>query len=373
VSAHRRLSDRQLTLSLLSRQLLLRRQALSVPRAVERLAALQAQYSPSPYLALYARVRDFQIPMLERALARRLVVKSTLMRGTLHLVSAGDYPHLAAAWRRQWLTDLRGRHRDAGLDEDDLAARLIEYGRQPRTTDEIREKVNEFSGGRVRDGDLLHYARALVPFAHVPPSGHWRQHGQPSLVAWPEPLVDEPAATARLVVRYLAAFGPATREDLAQFSYLRYRQLDPALATLEPLRRFRDERDRVLLDLPRLPIPDERTPVPVRLLPKWDAALLSHADRTRILPAAYHGTVVRTINGEVLATYLIDGMVAGVWSTQRKAGHATLTLRPFRSAQNGTPGGAGGAELEKEAAAVLAFCEPDARSAEVTFGDPIDA
>ncbi|MFJ1752595.1 winged helix DNA-binding domain-containing protein [Kitasatospora sp. NPDC088134] len=360
--AVRTLSDRELTVSYFERQLLDADTPLPVAAAVTRLAALQAQYSPSPHLALWARLPGFGHRQLEAALLDGTVVKATLMRGTLHLVPGEDYGHLAAAWRAQWLKDLRGRHQDAGLDEAALEASLREFAAVPRTAEELRAHTAEASGGRARAADLLHWPRALLPLVHVAPSGHWRAHGGPSTVLWPGALPPEPAATARLVRRYLAGYGPASRADVAHFTGLRLRQLDPALAELGALVRYRAEDGRELLDLPDAP-PVDVDPgreLPVRLLPKWDAALLSHADRTRMLPAAIHRQVYRAVNGTLLASYLVDGLVAGVWAHTCARGTARLVLTPL------LPHGRR-AELVAEGERLLAFLEPEAERREVVF------
>jgi DNA glycosylase AlkZ-like len=273
LAGERVLSLRELNRALLERQLLLERRKLSVPRAVERLCALQAQYSPSPYIALWSRVADFRKEQLTRALEQRRVVKSSLFRATLHIAGARDYPYFAAAWR----------------------------------------------------------TRTLAPLVHLPPSGTWRFHGRPALLAMQTWLgVDLPTreeGAVHLVRSYLAAFGPATQDDLLRFAGLRVGDVRPGLERLE-LRRFRDEKGRVLLDLPRAPVPDGRTIAPVRFLPKWDSALLAYAppDRTRILPEQFRRTVIKP-NGDVAPTVLVDGFVAARWDIDRKG---SLKIEPLR-------------------------------------------
>jgi DNA glycosylase AlkZ-like len=275
LAGERVLSLRELNRALLERQLLLERRKLSVPRAVERLCALQAQYSLSPYIALWTRVADFRKEQLTRALEQRRVVKSSLFRGTLHITSARDYPYFAAAWL-------------------------------PRT-------------------------RTLTPLVHLPPSGTWRFHGRPELLAMQTWLdVDLPTreeGAVHLVRSYLAAFGPATQDDLLRFAGVRVGDVRPGLERLE-LRRFRDEKGHVLLDLPRAPVPDGQTTAPVRFLPKWDSALLAYAtpERTRILPEQFRRTVIKP-NGDVAPTVLVDGFVAARWDIDRKG---RLKIEPLR-------------------------------------------
>jgi hypothetical protein len=353
-------SQRELTASFFARQLLHRDEPLSPADGVRRLTALQAQYSPSPHIALSARLPEFSPPDLESALVNGSVVKSTLMRGTLHLVSADDYGCFAAAWRNQALGGFRNRY---GPAEDTLLAELTAFTTTPRSAQELRDHIDQVTDGRVSGADQLHYVRALLPLVHVAPSGHWRAHGKPRMALWQGDQPGEPEATTRLVRSYLTAFGPASRADIAQFTYLRMRQIDTALAELEPLRRYTAEDGRELLDLPDAPEPDDR-PLPVRFLPKWDAALLSHADRTRILPAAIHTEVYQAVNGECLATYLIDGLVAGTWRHTAQGKLATLTLHPLTHQATFRKGRAA---VLAEADRLLTFLEPEATRHEISF------
>jgi len=152
-------------------------------------------------------------------------------------------------------------------------------------------------------------------------------HGRPEgrFVAIEEPEAHDPLeARAEILRRYLAAFGPASRRDMIQWTMMHVPEIQQALDVLEPLRRFRDEHGRELLDVPRAPLPDPETPVPVRFLPKWDNVLLAFADRTRVLPEQYRKTVIR-MNGDVAQTFLVDGFVAGAWSVE----DGRVVLEPF--------------------------------------------
>jgi len=362
VAQARILSERALTVALLARQLLLARANLPVAQAVQQLAALQAQYSPSPYIALHARLAGFQHGDLEAALRDRTVVKATLMRGTLHLVAASDYGAFAGAWHRQSRATMRGRTPAATPQEEAILTALAAFTAEARSTDQLRARVRELTAGAIPDPLLLDYARIMLPLIHVPPSGFWRHHGKPAMLAWPEPLPEDPAATALLVRRYLAAFGPATREDIAHFTYLRYRQIDPALAALTPLRHFTDAQGRDLLDLVDMPLPDEDQPLPVRFLARWDAAIISHKDRTRILPAAYQARLTPTPNGMILSSYLVDGKVAGIWSHDQQGETATLTLQPFGPQEESSS-----TALEEEGDRLLAFLTPTAEKRQIVF------
>jgi hypothetical protein len=352
----RELSDRELTLAFLDRQLLLERRPMAAARAVHRLVALQAQYSLSPYVALHSRLDRFRVNDLESALRRGTVVKATLMRGTLHLVAASDLPTFASAWGRRAAAIARGRSPRAAATEADLVAGLRAALVEPRSTDEIRGLVRELTGSTVAEEHLLDHARLLVPLVHAWPSGGWRQHGKFSLVLAPGPAVAEPAATARLVERYLAAYGPATREDIVTFTGLTRRQVDPAIVALGPARRFTDGRGRDLFDVARGRLVAEDLMPPSRLLAKWDAALLSHRDRARIVPPELDPLVFgSSANGEIGPCYLVDGLVAGRWRHDGDDSSAVLTFEPL------VPGATLPSDLEDEALRMLDLLAPDAR------------
>jgi hypothetical protein len=335
------LSLRELNRALLERQLLLRRKRLAVPAAVERLCALQAQYSFSPYTALWSRVTGFRKEQLTQALEEREVVKSTLFRITLHITSARDYPYYAAAWlpAAREMTPRITVERMAQLSKKVEAA-----ARKPLTHGDIEEIAAAEMGGRWR-------TRTLAPLVHLPPSGTWGFHGRPTLQlmnAWlGVDLPSREAGAEHLVRSYLAAFGPATQQDLLRFAGVRVGDLRPGLDQLE-LRTFRDGRGRTLLDLPRAPLPDGDTPAPIRFLPKWDSSLLAYAppERTRILPEKFRSTVIRK-NGDVLPTVLVDGFVAATWNVDRKRGLELSPLRRLTKAER--------AEIDEEGAHLVEF------------------
>jgi len=357
----RMLSARELNRAYLARQLLLQRVAMGPVRALRRLVAVQAQYSPSPYLALAARLEPFAIADLEDCLRTGAIVKATLMRGTLHLATASEYPVVAATvrdsvvgqWQRNW-----GR---PGVDTAALARGLAEYLATPRTAAEIRAHADVLTRGALPARALLQSAKLLVPTIHVLPSGLWREHGDPGLVLWRTPLPPVPAAARRLVRLYLAGYGPAARADIASFTRLPMAKVDAALAAMQPLSKLADEDGRELVDLPAAPRPTGDGPPAVpRLLPKWDSALLSHADRSRILPQALRTRVISPANGDVLATYLLGGEVAGSWAVDRQHGQVVVRLTPLRPGpDHGDPA------LEDEARRTASFMEPDATKIDV--------
>jgi hypothetical protein len=354
VADERVLSRRELNRALLARQLLLERRRLPVARAVERLCALQAQYSPSPYIALWTRLAGFARDDLTRALERRQVVRTTLMRITLHLVSARDYPFFAAVWMPA-TREMTPRVTAAQLER--LALRVQSAAATPTTHAAIEALAAEDMGGRWR-------TRCLAPLIHLPPAGTWKFYGRPQLLVMQEYLgVDLPSreeGAERLARSYLAAFGPATQRDLLRFAGMRVGDLRPGLERLR-LRTFRDESGRVLLDLPRAPLPDPATPAPVRFLPKWDHSVLAYDDRTRILPQELQATVIRK-NGDVLPTFLVDGVVAGLWSVARARDTATLRLEPFAPLPRPVR-----RELEDEGHRLVRWIEDDATSFAVAW------
>jgi hypothetical protein len=315
------LTLRELNRALLERQLLLARERLTVPRAIERLCALQAQYAPSPYIALWSRVTGFRKEQLTRALESRKAVKSSLFRITLHITSARDYPYYAAAW----LPAARERtHRVTDERMAELSRMVHAAARKQITHEQLGAIAAEEMGGYWR-------TRTLAPLLHVPPAGTWGFHGRPKLLVLDAWLgVELPAreeGAKHLVRSYLASFGPATKQDLLRFAGVRVGDLRPGIEQLK-LRTFRDERGRELIDLPDAPLPNGDTVAPIRFLPKWDSSLLAYAppERTRILPEKFRSTVIRK-NGDVLPTVLVDGFVAATWNVDKRHG---LEIEPLR-------------------------------------------
>ena len=306
----RTLTLRELNRATLARQLLLERRRLGPVAAVERLAGLQAQWAPASYVGLWTRVEGFRREALERALLSRRIVRAVLMRGTIHLVSLADYGRFGTAvgpppWLRADAADLGDR----------LHTAIREFGSVPRTRAEVMEYLAREHGVDTRNAEAVWYAlRIRSRLTHAPESGLWRQNGRTRYVSIEHPSAEPATARTHLVRRYLAAFGPATRADIAVWSGLRVRDFEPALEALEPLRRFRDEHGRQLLDLPRAPLPDAEAPTPVRFLPRFDNLVLSHKDRTRVLPEEYRPAVID--GGWVRSTFLVDGTVAGAWEVE---------------------------------------------------------
>jgi len=317
--AERVLTLRELNRATLARQLLLESERLSPPVVIERLVGMQAQWPSAPYVGIWTRTTGFRRTTLERELVRGTVVKASVMRQTLHLVTRRDYALLRAALSetnypeqteiaKRLAPSVRALAADGPVRSADALAHLErEHG---LTGIEARRA---WRGARVRAHLLHHHETAL-----------WNARPEGRFVALEEPEEQVPVeARAEMLRRYLAAFGPATTTDVRTWAMMRMTEITPALERLE-LRRFRDERGRELLDVPRAPLPDAATPAPVRFLPKWDNVLLAFADRTRVLPEEHRKTVIR-MNGDVAQTFLVDGFVAGTWRVE----NGRVVTEPF--------------------------------------------
>lgn len=309
------LDTRTLNRAVLSRQLLLARSRLGPARVLERIGGIQAQYAPSSYVGLWSRMEGLTRDRLTKALHRRRVVHGTLMRATIHLVSAADYPLLAAgvrSARRDWWLRVADRGLDgAGYERlaGVLAARLGD-GTAKRA--ELIEAMLE-AGYRQ---EQFEGAGLWIDMVRAPPGGTWdrrRADVYALASAWlgGRP-VSERAGLELLIRRYLGGFGPAAGADLADWAGVPISTLYPVLEAMR-LRSFRDVEGRELLDLPRRPIPDPATPAPVRFLPTWDATLLANVRRAAILPEDYRPVVFSTKNPHSVPTFLVDGAVAGTW------------------------------------------------------------
>jgi hypothetical protein len=319
----RTLTWRDLNRALLARQCLAERARAGAVAVLEQMAGLQAQYAPSMYIGLWSRVEGFERESLTRLLEDREVVQATLLRGTIHLTSRADYwPFLIAirAARREWY------HRvvRTGAGPAELAAAAESLRELLRQRPLRRTEIDQLYGAEIRGGVGMH-----LDLVRVPPSGTWARR-RADLFGLAEdwvgpPDIDVDAARELLVRRYLGGFGPAHRSEIADWAGLGVADITKVLATLE-LRRFRDERGRELVDLPDQPLPDPDTPAPVRFLPWWDAALLTHARRSLILPEEHRAKVFHVRMPQSIGTFLVDGQVAGTWKVS-KAG--VVSWEPF--------------------------------------------
>ncbi|MEU5399878.1 winged helix DNA-binding domain-containing protein [Streptomyces sp. NPDC005963] len=329
------LTARALNRATLDRQLLLRRSPraqLSALGAVEHLVGLQAQNVKPPYVALAARLADFDPRELSDAMATRKAARLVTMRSTIHTHSAADCLALRplvqnggpARELRMFRAGLQG------VDLDQLAAlarELVEE--EPRTMKQLREALLV----RWPDADpqsLSVAARCLLPLVQITPRGLWGSSGQVALTTaehwFGRPA--GPAATADdVVLRYLRAFGPASVKDMQTWSGLT--RMRDVFARLRPrLLVFRDERGVELFDLPDAPRPDPGTPAPARFLPEFDNLLLSHADRGRVVARDDHKALTWRGN-QAYPTVLVDGFLAGIWQLAETEGEATLTVQTF--------------------------------------------
>lgn len=324
------LTGRELNRATLARQMLLRRQPLAIEDAVSRVLALQAQHPASPYLALWNRLTDFDPANLDAAFAERRVLKSKLIRMTLHAIHPDDHP---AAWAAMQ-PSLRSRFGDrrftsAGwsiAEADALVPELLAFAEQPHPATEIEAWLKERVGDAAKG--LWWVYRYMVPLLHAPTGGPWSFGHRTSFVAadtgWPAPTKEAAAEGLRaLARRYLSAFGPATAADLAQFAMVQRARAKEALEALaNDLDRFEGPGGETLYDLPGAPRPPGDTSAPPRLMAMWDNTLLAYVDRSRIIPEAYRPWVTR-VNGDVLPTLLVDGYVAGVWRAVEEGVEAT--------------------------------------------------
>ncbi|MDQ6778839.1 MAG: winged helix DNA-binding domain-containing protein [Actinomycetota bacterium] len=300
---------RELNRALLGRQMLLARRRVSVPAALERLVALQAQYAPSPYIALWSRIECFRKEQLDRALSRGDAIKGGMMRNTLHVAHRAVYPQIASAHAET----MSGRAAAHGGAPDGVWAALPD-------TPLDREKLFALAGQVLETADRQVIASVLrmLPLVHTDPIGPW-PHTKPSpAVRWREPLPAPRKAIGEVVRRYLAAYGPATRQDIQQFTGYKQREIEIALTGAR-------EMSDGLYDVPRALRPPPDAPAPVRFLPPYDSIILAHRDRSRILPDEYYETVIRRKNATTLGTFTADGFIAGSW----KIDGARLHVAPF--------------------------------------------
>ena len=321
------LNQRALNRALLERQHLLRRRPASAAAEIEHLVGMQAQVPHSPYVGLWSRLEGFQPGELSKLIVGRRAVRLGIMRNTLHLVTARDclalWPLFEPLLARRFQQTHFARNLE-GVDESRLLALAVKAMKvKPRTLAELATILHE-SWPRNDATSLAYVVRHRLPLIQVPPRGVWGQRGQPTWTTAQHWLGRAPARKASidtLIRRYLAAFGPATTADVQSWSGLP--GLRPAMERLRPaLRTFRDEGDRELFDIPDGPLPDPATPAPPRFLPEFDNLLLGHHDRTRVIAAEHRYIIDR-------GTFLMDGLVAGVWAIGEDQSSARLTVSAF--------------------------------------------
>ncbi|MEV5971643.1 winged helix DNA-binding domain-containing protein [Streptomyces sp. NPDC051921] len=360
------LSLRALNRATLDRQLLLGRAALSAEQAVRHLVGLQAQNTKPPYFALAARLDGFRPGDLSGLMESRRVGRIVSLRSTVHTHTAADARPLrllvqSGAVDRELKMFRKGL---GGVDLERLAALTVAYVEErPRTPKEMREHLLQ-EWPRADSQALGIAARCLVPMVQVTPRGLWERSGQVALTTarqWFEeegapaeedgaPAGEDGADLDSTVLRYLRAFGPASVQDMQTWCGLT--RLRPAFERLRPdLLVFRDERGTELFDLPDAPRPDEDTPAPPRFLPEFDNLLLSHADRSRVVPTEHRA---RTWTGnQAHRVFLLDGFLAGIWHLDEGRERTVMTVEAF-----GRPTRAQRAALTAEAERTLRILTP---------------
>lgn len=356
------LTTRQLNRAVLARQMLLARVKESTLGAVTRLVAMQAQEPRHPFVGLWTRLEDFERGDLTRALQQRKIVRGTALRGTLHLMTAKDFVDLRGAMQpalsRGALSILKDRAKGADPKVLDTLARTF-FGKGQAPFDALRDHIKS-KYPKADERAWAYLIRMNVPTVQVPTDAKWSFPASSDFSladAWlgRKVSVDEkPAHT--LVLRYLAAFGPASVTDAQAWSFLSnlrtvFEDLRPKLVT------FRDSRKRELFDLPDAPRPSEDTDAPVRFIPDFDNLLLSYDDRTRVIANEHRKAVMGSGNLRIRATVLVDGFVAATWRIERKKTSAVLAVEPF-----GKLSKASAAAIEKEGDSLLRFVEEDATS-----------
>jgi hypothetical protein len=327
------LGRRALNRALLERQLLLRRREISALDAIEHLVGMQAQAPLVPYFGLWARLDGFEAKELVELIESRVVVRApAMLRTTIHLVSARDClamrPVLQGVQERGFRTGSPFGRQLAGIDLEavlDAGRELLDE--KPRTVSDLRRLLSERFPGW--DTYSLAYAvRYLVPTVQVPPRGLWGEGGQPLLEStekWLGAPLGRDASPDEMILRYLRAFGPASIQDVQAWSWLT--GLRAHVERLRPsLRTFRDERGRELFDVEDGVFVDPDRPAPPRFLPEYDNILLSHEDRTRVIPEQIE-VPLPAGNGGSTGTLLLDGYVAGTWRMTRAGETATLAIR----------------------------------------------
>jgi hypothetical protein len=343
-STHPTLSMRALNRATLARQLLLEPvSGLDPVTALERIGGVQAQEPASPFIALWTRLADFDPAALRDEFERRSAVKASLMRITLHAVSAADYRALLPALLPMFRTSgalRRGTPRPDGVEE--LAAAAAEFAGTPRRSFELRDYLAGLTGSSSLETPVWWWVRRELPVVHVPEEVGWSFSRRP-LITTASTWFDDPSmldgggmpleqARQHVVRRYLGAFGPASTADLSAWTGVSASDFRAAVAALDDdgaLVRFADEAGRELLDLADAPRPDEDVAAPPHLLPMWDEVLLAFRDRTRVISDDDRARVVSR-NGDVLPTFLVDGRVGGFWWAEPDGSGSRIVLEPFR-------------------------------------------
>jgi hypothetical protein len=364
VADHPRLSLRALNRATLDRQLLLRRHEMPAQQAIRYLGGLQGQAPLAPYVGLWTRLAGFTADELSALLSERAVVRAPVMRATVHLADTADFVAFRPLFGPLMAAGLRANYarRLTGVDLDALAVQAAGLlATCPLTRAQLARELAA-AWPAAEPMSLAYAVTYLVPVVQVPPRGIWGKNAQATWTtaeSWlGEPIGPaKPEAVDALVLRYLAAFGPATVADIQTWSGLtRLREVTDRLE----LRAYRGPDGEVLLDLPDKELPPEDVPAPPRFLPEYDNLLLSHADRRRVIPHAYP-VPLWPGNGATQGTLLIDGVWDAIWKITAEA----LTITPFRRLTAVEE-----SAITEEAARLLTFACPTNPTRPIRFVPP---
>lgn len=358
------LTLRQLNRATLARQMLLKRETISVMEAVERLIGLQAQIPNPPYIGLWTRLVDFQRDDLTRLMEERRIVRAAMMRSTLHLMTAADHQRFRPVIEPALVKALGAFFGKSakGLNAEKLirAARpFLEAA--PRSTGDLKTFL--LSVEPDQDADAMAYLiRTYLPLVQIPPGGTWGSGSMATYSTADQWLGENntPSDLMTLFCRYLATFGPASIMDFQTWTGMT--NLKNQITT-SGLVSYRDEQGRELFDLPDMPLPAPDTPAPVRFIPEYDNLLIAHADRTRVISDQDRPKVFLSA-ARVLSTVLVDGFVRGTWKISKSSKQAQLTITPFIEFDEATR-----MEMIAEGERLLRFVEESAKD----FAVAIDA
>jgi hypothetical protein len=362
------LTLRQLNRATLARQMLLAREKTTALAAIERLVAMQAQWPRPPFVGLWSRVARFERADLTSLFARKKAVRATSLRGTIHVSSAKDYlgfrPVVQPVLEAGLQAILKGRLDGMDMDALTATARAM-LAKRPQTFAELREQF--LKAEPKSDERAMGYSvRMLLPLVQVPEDGEpWAYSSQSSFALADQwlgrKITMTHAAPDPLILRYLAAYGPAGAADFQAWSGVSREATRAAFERLRPkLRTFRDEGSKELYDLPDAPRPSADVPAPVRFIPEYDNLIAARADGRVV--ARDHRPRIFLSALRIAATVLVDGVAAATWKLDRTKNAATITIDPF-----GKLPAKARREIESEADDLVRFAEPDAKSHQVAF------
>jgi hypothetical protein len=362
------LSVRDLNRAMLARQMLIKRRNVSASRVIEHLVGMQSQLPNSPYVGLWSRITGFRHSELTRLYNERKVVRLAMMRSTIHLVTAADCLSLRPVVQQvlERSSNLGAAKNLSAADHDEIEAigrSLVEA--EPVTFNDLGRRLNERWPDRHGES-MARAIRTRVPLVQVPPRGIWGKTSQAthtSAELWLGQPLNADGSIKSLVLRYLAAFGPATVMDAQAWSGLTrlaraFDELRPSLVT------FGDEKGRELFDIPTAPLPAGDTRAPVRFLPEFDNVLLAYKDRSRIIADEYRPRVYPN-NGMIQPTVLVDGFVQGKWKISVTGKKATLTIEAFRRFTKNEK-----SEVEAEGESLLEFVAENSKARDIKVSGP---